>query len=101
MQLCYEPFEIRDALRDSLASPPATLLVLPNGWVKVAAPLPQICADLRHGGLDDAWAAYREAWRDDTVAAAVRRVIDDAALLAQANGWQAAARRIEITTEDR
>jgi MoaA/NifB/PqqE/SkfB family radical SAM enzyme len=101
MQLCYEPFEIRDALRDSLASPPATLLVLPNGWVKVAAPLPQICADLRHGGLDDAWAAYREAWRDDTVAAAARRVIEDAALLAQANGWQAAARRIEITTEDR
>ncbi len=33
-------------------TPPATLLVLPNGWVKVAAALPQICADLRRHSLD-------------------------------------------------
>ena len=48
MELCFEPFEIREGLQASLESPPATLLVLPNGWVKVAAALPQICADLRH-----------------------------------------------------
>jgi MoaA/NifB/PqqE/SkfB family radical SAM enzyme len=102
MELCYEPFEIRDGLLESLGSPPATLLVLPNGWVKVAAPLPRICADLRRDRLADAWIAYRNAWRDDKVAAEARRVIDDAALLAQANGWQArAGRRIEITAEDR
>ena len=85
MELCYEPFEIRDGLRASLESPPATLLVLPNGWVKVAAALPQICADLRRDRLDDAWSAYRDAWRSDKVAAAARRVIEDAALLADAN----------------
>ena len=101
MELCYEPFEIRDGLRASLESPPATLLVLPNGWVKVAAALPQICADLRRERLDDAWSAYRDAWRSATVAAAASRVIDNAALLATANRWQPpAARRIEITTED-
>ena len=101
MELCYEPFEIRDGLRASLESPPATLLVLPNGWVKVAAALPQICADLRRDSLDVAWGAYRDAWRSDTVAAAARRVIEDAALLERANRWQApAARRIVITTED-
>jgi MoaA/NifB/PqqE/SkfB family radical SAM enzyme len=101
MELCYEPFEIRDGLRASLESPPATLLVLPNGWVKVAAALPQICADLRRDRLDDAWSAYRDAWRSDKVAAAARRVIDDGVLLADANGWQAPpTRRIEITTED-
>ncbi len=38
-------------LRESLATPPATLLVLPNGWVKVAAALPHVCADLRHESL--------------------------------------------------
>jgi len=67
----------------------------------VAAALPQICADLRRDGLDVAWDAYRDAWRSDRVSAAARRVIDDPALLANANGWQApATRRIEITTED-
>jgi len=100
MELCFEPFEIGDGLKASLESPPATLLVLPNGWVKVAAPLPQMCADLRHDRLDDAWNAYRAAWRSDRVLSAARRVIDDPALLADANGWQApAARRIEINTE--
>ena len=45
------PFELEEALRRSLDEPPATLLVLPNGWVKVAAALPHVCADLRR---DDA-----------------------------------------------
>jgi len=100
MELCFEPFEIRAGLQASLESPPATLLVLPNGWVKVAAPLPQICADLRRDRLDDAWNAYRAAWRSDKVVSAARRVIEDQAMLADANGWQApASRRIEIITE--
>jgi hypothetical protein len=100
MELCFEPFEIRDGLQASLESPPATLLVLPNGWVKVAAPLPLICADLRHDRLDDAWNAYRAAWGSDKVIAAARRVVEDQAMLVDANGWQAStARRIEITTE--
>jgi len=101
LELCYEPFAIADGLAASVTSPPATLLVLPNGWVKVAAALPQICADLRHDRLDDAWDAYRLAWQSDKVVSAARRVIDDPALLVDANGWQArASRRIEIITED-
>ena len=56
-----------------------------------------ICATI---ALDDAWNAYRAAWRSDKVVAAARRVIEDEAMLADANGWQApAARRIEIITE--
>ena len=50
-------------MRAALEQPPATLLVLPNGWVKVAAALPEICADLRRETLVEAWEAYREAWR--------------------------------------
>jgi MoaA/NifB/PqqE/SkfB family radical SAM enzyme len=88
MELCYEPFEIRAGLRASLESPPATLLVLPNGWVKVAAALPQICADLRRDTLLEAWEAYRSAWRSDTVLASVRRAVADPSRHAQANTWQ-------------
>ena len=51
LELCYVPFDVEDGLRASLDEPPATLLVLPNGWVKVAAALPQICADLRRDSL--------------------------------------------------
>ena len=88
LELCYEPFAIADGLAASVASPPATLLVLPNGWVKVAAALPHVCADLRHDRLEDAWNAYRAAWRGATVPAAARRAISDAAHLAHANRWQ-------------
>src|SRR5262249_40389819 len=51
MELCYIPFDIAEGLRQSLYDPPATMLVLPNGWVKVAAALPYVCADLRQDTL--------------------------------------------------
>ena len=88
LELCYEPFEMKEGIEASLASPPATLLVLPNGWVKVAAPLPYVCADLRTDRLEDAWNAYRTAWHGDTVTTAARRAISDAAQLVHANRWQ-------------
>jgi len=88
IELCYEPFTIADGLRASLDVPPATLLVLPNGWVKLAAALPQVCADLRHQTLSEAWEAYRRGWRGDTVRELVRDAIDDPARHAQANTWQ-------------
>ncbi len=92
MEFCYSPFTLGDALRVSVNEPPATLLVLPNGWVKVASALPQICADLRRDTLADAWKAYRSAWRDDLVVAAVHRAVASGKHHAQANKWQ----RVEI-----
>jgi MoaA/NifB/PqqE/SkfB family radical SAM enzyme len=91
MEFCYSPFTLGDALRASLAEPPATLLVLPNGWVKVAAALPHICADLRHERLPEAWAAYCSAWRDEAVRTAVRRAMGDETQHADANGWRRVA----------
>lgn len=88
MALCYQPFTLAEALRASLAEPPATLLVLPNGWVKVAAALPHVCADLRQRKLSGAWDDYRNAWRGPTMTAAVRAAIEDEAAHAQANRWQ-------------
>jgi len=94
MALCYIPFDIGDGMRRSLAAPPATLLVLPNGWVKVAAALPHVCADLRRETLADAWRAYRDAWRQTTVVAAAKRAVGDSLQHADANRWQ----RIRVAT---
>jgi MoaA/NifB/PqqE/SkfB family radical SAM enzyme len=88
IELCYSPFSITDALRGSLDEPPATLLVLPNGWVKVAAALPHICADLRRHTLAESWVRYRAAWRDAAIIAALRRAIDDESSHTEANTWR-------------
>ena len=88
LELCHQPFDIQAGLRESLASPPATLLILPNGWVKVAAALPDVCADLRRTGLAEAWEAYRNAWRSDTFLASARCAISDPTRHARANTWQ-------------
>jgi MoaA/NifB/PqqE/SkfB family radical SAM enzyme len=88
MEFSYSPFALEEALRASLEQPPATLLVLPNGWVKVAAALPDICADLRRQSLAEAWEAYRSAWRDASVLSAVRRAIGSGIHHADANNWR-------------
>jgi MoaA/NifB/PqqE/SkfB family radical SAM enzyme len=88
MELCYSPFSIEEGLRRSLADPPATLLVLPNGWVKVAAPLPYICGDLRRDSLEQAWSAYRLSWRNAMIQNEVYRAIAAESLHPNANEWQ-------------
>ena len=89
MELCYSPFDLEEALRASLDEPPATLLVLPNGWVKVAAALPHICADLRKATLARSVAGVsRRVARSRTVIAAARSAVEDESRHAQANRWQ-------------
>lgn len=88
LELCHEPFDVEAGLRESLASPPATLLVLPNGWVKVAAALPHICADLRRDRLLAAWESYRKAWKSDTFLASARCAVSNPAHHVRANTWQ-------------
>jgi len=93
MEFCYSPFALEEALEASLEEPPATLLVLPNGWVKVAAALPEICADLRHDKLEEAWANYQSAWRDEAMRARIRQATRDGMQHADANKW----RRLAVT----
>jgi MoaA/NifB/PqqE/SkfB family radical SAM enzyme len=88
MELCYSPFDLAEALRRSIDDPPATLLVLPNGWVKVAAVLPHVCGDLRKATLAEAWQAYCDAWRDQDVIDAARSAVEDESRHAQANSWR-------------
>ena len=87
LELCYTPFSTMEALLASLHEPPATLLVLPQGWVKVAGPLPHICADLRRHTLRQAWDRYRSAWRDREVLNAVRGAAQLETLHESANDW--------------
>ncbi|MGA7538327.1 MAG: radical SAM protein [Steroidobacteraceae bacterium] len=87
LELCYTPFSMTEALLESLREPPATLLILPQGWVKVAGPLPHICADLRRHTLPQAWDRYRSAWRDRQVRGAARRAAELEALQESANDW--------------
>jgi MoaA/NifB/PqqE/SkfB family radical SAM enzyme len=88
IELCYVPWRIEEGLRAAMREPPATLLILPNGWVKVAAALPAICADLRSTTLASAWQQYRKAWRDQATQDAMARAIEDDSTHAQANRWQ-------------
>lgn len=88
MQLCYLPFRMADGLRQLLEQPPATLLVLPNGWVKVAAALPYVVAELRHCSLSEAWHTYRRAWQSPLLVDALHRAIADEAEHAAANSWR-------------
>ena len=87
LELCFDPFTTAEGLRQSLHEPPATLLVLPQGWVKVAGALPQVCADLRRHTLAEAWNRYRLAWRDPTLTDAVQAAVQHEALHASANDW--------------
>ncbi|MBI4425025.1 MAG: radical SAM protein [Elusimicrobia bacterium] len=87
LELCYKPFSVSEDLSGQLQDPPGTLLVLPDGRVKVSAALPYVCADLKRQDLSEAWAAYRAAWRRPAVAEAIRRLLREPAGSSQANAW--------------
>jgi MoaA/NifB/PqqE/SkfB family radical SAM enzyme len=87
MQICCDPFTIEEGLAQSLESPPATLLVLPNGLVKVVAAIGYICADLRGMSLARAWESYRAAWRNKAVIAAISRAMSGDECHTGANTW--------------
>ena len=87
MELCYEPFTAGDGLRQSIDSPPATLLVLPDGQVKLSGVLPFICADVRQVELTNAWRRYCAAWHEREILAAAQLAASDEAEHARANQW--------------
>jgi len=64
LELCYKPFSLDDEMSSRRLEPSGTLLILPDGRVKVAVTLPDICADLSQQKLPEAWDAYRRSWRD-------------------------------------
>ena len=68
--------------------PPATLLVLPNGLVKILGAVAYVCGNVRHNTLAEVWEKYRAAWRNEAVVAAIGRGISDDQSHADANAWK-------------
>jgi hypothetical protein len=83
--LSIYPWDILAEIRTRLESPQAMLLVVPNGKVKLLNALPFSPADLRCHSLEQAWQAYRGAWRSPEVRDFVERCAADPALLRHAN----------------
>jgi MoaA/NifB/PqqE/SkfB family radical SAM enzyme len=83
--LSIYPWDILTEMRKRLESPQAMLLMVPNGKVKLLNALPFAPADLRRDSLDDAWAAYRRAWRSTEVREFVFACQTNPELLTHAN----------------
>ncbi len=88
MRVYYYPYDVIEELKYRLESPSASLLVVPNGKVKLIGPLPFICGDLKKQSLKEIWRNYKKAWRHPDVIEFTRKVIANAKLLAQSNNWR-------------
>jgi MoaA/NifB/PqqE/SkfB family radical SAM enzyme len=88
MKIYYYPYDVIDELKYRLEFPSTSLLVIPDGKVKLIGPLPFICGDLRKHSLSEVWQRYRKAWREPEVIAFTKKVINNPALLKEANLWR-------------
>ena len=89
IELCYLPFSLEDEIKGRKLEPSGTLLILPDGRVKVTAPLPYTCCDLTRHSFLEAWDAYRMAWSDPRVRNGLDHLAADPAFAARANQWVA------------
>ncbi len=87
LELCFRPFSLPEDARALRREPPGTLLILPDGRVKVAAPLPYTCFDVTKRPFLEAWDAYRKSFGDPRVLRAFERLAADPASSAKANEW--------------
>ncbi|MBI3289123.1 MAG: radical SAM protein [Elusimicrobia bacterium] len=87
LELCYQPFSLEEEMAHRALQPSGTLLILPDGRVKVAAPLPFTCADLKSQTFLEAWGSYKNAWTRSRVSDALRDLAADPSLAARANQW--------------
>jgi len=88
MKVYYYPYDVVEELKYRLESPSASVLVIPNGKVKLIGPLPFICGDLKKQTLAQIWEAYKKAWRNPEVIEFAKKVIADPKLLAKSNEWK-------------
>lgn len=88
MKIYYYPYDVIEELRYRLEYPSASLLVIPNGKVKIIGPLPFICGDLRKHSLSEVWERYKIAWKNPEVVDFAKRVIHNPELLKEANKWR-------------
>ena len=88
MKVYYYPYDVIEELKYRLECPSASLLIIPNGKVKLIGPLPFTCGDLKKQSLKEVWDDYKIAWRKPEVVEFTGKVIADPNLLAESNNWR-------------
>ncbi len=88
MKIYHYPYDVIEELKYRLECPSASLLVVPNGKVKLIGPLPFICGDLKKQSLSEIWENYKKAWQKPGVIEFTKKVIADPKLLAESNNWR-------------
>lgn len=88
MKVYFYPYDVVEELKYRLENPAASLLILPNGKVKLIGPLPFICGDLKRQSLKDIWNRYKEAWQNPEVIEFTKSLIQTPELLAESNRWK-------------
>lgn len=87
MKVYYYPYDVIEELRYRLEFPAASLLVIPNGKVKLIGPLPFVCGNVKTQRLEDVWENYKKSWDEPKVIKFIGQVIDNPTLLAESNNW--------------
>jgi MoaA/NifB/PqqE/SkfB family radical SAM enzyme len=88
MKVYHYPYDVIEELKYRLDKPSASLLVVPNGKVKLIGPLPFICGDLKKQSLSQIWENYKKAWKNPEVIEFTKKVIAEPKLLAESNNWR-------------
>ncbi len=89
LELCFRPFSLAEQAEELLQAPPAALLIVPDGKVKMAAASPYFCADLKSCSLMDAWEAYRGAWLHPLIRRSLEKNLRAGEETLRANDWAA------------
>jgi len=87
MKIFYYPFDVIEELKYRLRYPAASLLILPDGRVKLIGPLPFICGDLKKETITSVWEKYKKGWKNKRVIEFTKKVINDPKLLSLSNKW--------------
>src|SRR3989338_8186823 len=87
MKVYYYPYDVIEELKYRRHSPAASLLVIPNGKVKLIGPLPFICGDLRKKNLQEIWENYKMSWEEPRVVKFIQKLVKEPSLVSESNNW--------------
>ncbi len=85
MEVTFRPFSIEEDLKTKKGAMPATLLILPDGRVRVSGFLPYTCADLRKENLIQSWRMCQRAYQNPKISSGFDEILKDNSVLALAN----------------
>jgi len=87
MKIYFYPYDVIEELRYRRDSPAASLLILPDGRVKLIGPLPFLCGQVGLHSLQEIWERYKRAWKEPQVREYIEGLLENPALVANANKW--------------